>query len=241
MGRRHARAGHGPSRRGDHGIDGGLAAGESQETRRRRRGARAVFPRRGGRDSRPDHYITRGPAPPIRWAPPRHPRSALGRIAPGTASADEAIAALTEALDASSPDMRFWAVESLHRFGPRSEPARSRLRKMANDPDPQTARPSPPPWARSSPPPRKRGRRRRSGLTRRQASDLSSRQVNRSIRVALRARERAGEPQVECVIGPMIAVIRVMSMSRVETSALTLTDESNRAIPPRRRNHEFGP
>ncbi len=60
---------------------------------------------------------------------------ALGQIAPGTASADEAIAALTVALDASSRYTRIVAIKSLLRFRPVSVQALPRLQRLATDPD----------------------------------------------------------------------------------------------------------
>jgi HEAT repeat protein len=48
---------------------------------------------------------------------------ALGRIAPGTGRAGEAVAVLTEALQSDRPDLRSAAVEALGAFGAAAEPA----------------------------------------------------------------------------------------------------------------------
>ncbi|WP_165222914.1 HEAT repeat domain-containing protein [Aquisphaera insulae] len=61
--------------------------------------------------------------------------TALGRIAPGTPLADQAMAALAEALDAKSRWTRLEAVKSLAAFGPISAAAVSRLRRFESDPD----------------------------------------------------------------------------------------------------------
>ena len=60
--------------------------------------------------------------------------TALGRIAPGTNRADEAVEALNAALEARSDDTRFAAIRSLGRFGADAIPALPRLRKLENDP-----------------------------------------------------------------------------------------------------------
>jgi HEAT repeat protein len=59
---------------------------------------------------------------------------ALGRIAPGTRSADAALAALTEALD-SDPETRLGVVDALSAFGPRAAGILPRLRAWQGDKD----------------------------------------------------------------------------------------------------------
>ena len=60
---------------------------------------------------------------------------ALGEIAPESASAPQAIQALTQALDAQYGGTRGWAVDSLGRFGPKAAAALPRLRTLLDDPD----------------------------------------------------------------------------------------------------------
>ena len=59
--------------------------------------------------------------------------SVLGKTAPNTPWADEAVALLTVALESASPGVRSTAAESLARFGPRAKPALARLHAIAND------------------------------------------------------------------------------------------------------------
>jgi HEAT repeat protein len=61
--------------------------------------------------------------------------TALGLIAPGTPSAGEAVACLTEALGAQSEYTRQEAAGALVRFGPKAGSSISRLRALVNDPD----------------------------------------------------------------------------------------------------------
>jgi HEAT repeat protein len=58
---------------------------------------------------------------------------ALGRLAPGTASEDEAVTALIEALDSKSGDTRVWAIRTLPQFGPKAAGAIPRLRAFQKD------------------------------------------------------------------------------------------------------------
>ena len=60
--------------------------------------------------------------------------AALGRIAPGTPHADEAVTALTEALEAKSEHTRDQAIEALMLFGPKAAVAIPRIRALVNDP-----------------------------------------------------------------------------------------------------------
>jgi HEAT repeat protein len=60
--------------------------------------------------------------------------TALGRIAPGTAVADEAVSCLNEALQAESEFTRQQATNALLRFGPKAAVAIPRLRTLVNDP-----------------------------------------------------------------------------------------------------------
>jgi HEAT repeat protein len=59
--------------------------------------------------------------------------SALGRIAPDTPLADDAVAALTEALRAESEYTRGYAAGALARFGPKAAGSIPRLRSLTND------------------------------------------------------------------------------------------------------------
>jgi HEAT repeat protein len=61
--------------------------------------------------------------------------AALGKIAPGASLADEAIVALTAALEARSRGTRLEAIRALVRFGPAAARAVPHLRKFENDPD----------------------------------------------------------------------------------------------------------
>ena len=54
--------------------------------------------------------------------------AALGRIAPGTPLADEAVTSLTEALEAKSEHTRDQAIEALMLFGPKAAVAIPRIR-----------------------------------------------------------------------------------------------------------------
>jgi hypothetical protein len=58
----------------------------------------------------------------------------LGRIAPGTPLADEAVSALTEVLQAESEYTRQQAATALPRFGPKAIVSIPRLRALVNDP-----------------------------------------------------------------------------------------------------------
>jgi hypothetical protein len=60
---------------------------------------------------------------------------ALGELAPGTASAPQALQALIAALDAKPGGTRGWAVDSLGRFGPKASAAIPRLRTLLEDSD----------------------------------------------------------------------------------------------------------
>ena len=61
--------------------------------------------------------------------------AALGRIAPGTPLADEAVTSLTEALEAKSEHTRDQAIEALLLFGPKAALAIPRIRALVNDPN----------------------------------------------------------------------------------------------------------
>ena len=58
---------------------------------------------------------------------------ALGRLAPGTPSADKAVAALSTALDTRDPDTRAIAAHSLGEFGSQARSALTRLRALEED------------------------------------------------------------------------------------------------------------
>ncbi|HKI17772.1 MAG TPA: HEAT repeat domain-containing protein [Isosphaeraceae bacterium] len=61
---------------------------------------------------------------------------ALGRIAPGSPAAGEAVASLTEALQSESPVTRGAAVKAIEQFGPQNAAsAVSRIKALENDPD----------------------------------------------------------------------------------------------------------
>jgi HEAT repeat protein len=60
--------------------------------------------------------------------------TALGRIAPGTAVADEAVSCLNEALQAESEFTRRQAIDALLRFGSKAAVGISRFRALVNDP-----------------------------------------------------------------------------------------------------------
>lgn len=77
-------------------------------------------------DERPGRYMTDQRS----WA-----ATALGRIAPGTPKADEAAAALVEALEADpTPGGTSDVIEAVARFGPAAKGAIPRLRALAQDP-----------------------------------------------------------------------------------------------------------
>jgi HEAT repeat protein len=65
---------------------------------------------------------------------------ALGELAPDSASAPQAIQALTRALDARYGGTRGWAVDALGRFGPRAAAAGPRVRTLLADSDQFVAR-----------------------------------------------------------------------------------------------------
>jgi HEAT repeat len=60
--------------------------------------------------------------------------TALGRIAPGTAVADEAVSCLNETLQAESEFTREQAIDALLRFGPKAAVGIPRFRALVNDP-----------------------------------------------------------------------------------------------------------
>ena len=60
--------------------------------------------------------------------------TALGRIAPGTAVADEAVSCLNEALQAESEFTRRQAIDALLRFGPKAAVGIPRFRALVSDP-----------------------------------------------------------------------------------------------------------
>jgi HEAT repeat protein len=61
---------------------------------------------------------------------------ALGRIAPGTATASEAVTSLTQALQSESPLTRVAAVQALERLGPpNAASAIPKVKALENDPD----------------------------------------------------------------------------------------------------------
>ncbi|HZW32916.1 MAG TPA: HEAT repeat domain-containing protein [Isosphaeraceae bacterium] len=60
---------------------------------------------------------------------------ALGELAPGSASAPQAIRALIAALDAKQGGIRGWAADSLGQFGPNASAAIPRLRTLLDDSD----------------------------------------------------------------------------------------------------------
>jgi HEAT repeat protein len=65
---------------------------------------------------------------------------ALRELAPDSASAPQAIQALTKALDAWHGGLRGWAVDALGRFGPRAAAAAPRIRTLLEDSDRFVAR-----------------------------------------------------------------------------------------------------
>jgi hypothetical protein len=68
------------------------------------------------------------------FADGNHAATALGRIAPGTAVADEAVSCLNEALQAESEFTREQAIDALLRFGPKAAVGIPRFRALVNDP-----------------------------------------------------------------------------------------------------------
>jgi HEAT repeat protein len=62
---------------------------------------------------------------------------ALGRIAPGTRSAQAAITALTAALKSKSAAKREATAKAIERFGPKAKDAIPQLRTLLSDPDPK--------------------------------------------------------------------------------------------------------
>ena len=61
--------------------------------------------------------------------------SALGKIAPDTPAADQAIAALLSALESTVWSSRYQAIEALARFGPKAATAVPRIRELKTDHD----------------------------------------------------------------------------------------------------------
>jgi HEAT repeat protein len=66
--------------------------------------------------------------------------SALGKIAPESPTADQAVAALLPALDSTSTSVRFWALEALGQFGAKAAAATPKIRALHNDRDVQVKR-----------------------------------------------------------------------------------------------------
>jgi HEAT repeat protein len=75
------------------------------------------------------------PSDPARGSYPEGAARALGCIAPGTASSDEVVAALSQALQAKSGRMRSAAIYAFVPFGPKAATVIPRIRALAKDPD----------------------------------------------------------------------------------------------------------